>query len=91
MLTVTESAAAHLAEMCKLPQLQPDKVVRIVLEEGAVQMEPGSERPGDISFKHEDKTVLIFDKTVSQGLENLMLDLSEESGVPRLNLKPRKQ
>jgi hypothetical protein len=77
--------------MCKLPQLQPDKVVRIVLEEGAVEMEPGIERPGDILFKHEDKTVLIFDETVSQGLENLMLDLSEEAGVPQLNLKPRKQ
>ena len=87
MLTVTESATTHLAEMTKLPQFQPDKVVRFVIEDGVVQMTPDEEHSGDITFKHEDKTILVFDESVSQVLEECTLDLTEESGKARLTVK----
>jgi Fe-S cluster assembly iron-binding protein IscA len=89
MLTLTEAATAHLAEMTKLPPMQPDKVVRFVIEDGGVQMTPDQERPGDITFKHEEETILVFDESVSQALKGFILDLTEESGTARLTVKPK--
>ena len=81
---MTKAATAHLAGLLDLPQLQPNKVVRFVIEDGGVQMKADEVRPGDIAFKHEDRNILVFDESVAQTLKELKLDLEEESGSYRL-------
>jgi hypothetical protein len=78
-----------LAELRKIPQLEPDKVIRFVIEDDNIQMAPGQKRPGDIALKHRDKTVLIFDKTVSEALEGLTLDLRKHLGSSQLVFRPK--
>jgi Fe-S cluster assembly iron-binding protein IscA len=88
MLNLTETAAAHLARLQKKPQLYPDKVIRFVIEDGSIQMIPDQEREGDIVFRDEGETVLVFDKTVSTQLKDLTLDLTKRMGSSQLVLKP---
>jgi hypothetical protein len=75
--------------MTELPQLQPNKVVRFVIEDGGVQMTPDQKRPGNITFKHEDQTILVVDESVSQVLKGFTLDLTKKSGTARLTVKPK--
>jgi len=91
MLTLTDAAANHLAGLQKIPQLQPDKVIRFVIEDGNVQMTPDRKRAGDIAVKHDDKTVLVFDKAVSEELDGLTLDLNKQLGRSQLVFKSRGQ
>jgi Fe-S cluster assembly iron-binding protein IscA len=88
MLTVTESAVAHLAALLDLPQLQTHDVVRLIIEESGVQMEPARQEPGDVIFKHEERTVLVLEESVSQRLKGFTLDVVEESGESRLMVMP---
>jgi Fe-S cluster assembly iron-binding protein IscA len=84
VLTLTQAAANHLAELRKIPELQPDKVIRFVIEDDSVQMKPDQKRPGDVALKHDNKTILILDETVSEALDDLTLDLSQQLGNSQL-------
>jgi Fe-S cluster assembly iron-binding protein IscA len=76
VLTVTEAARAHLAQLLAQQDVPEDIAVRFVYEEGeGIALQPDSERAGDTAFQHEGQTVLVMDAQVSELLAEDTLDL----------------
>lgn len=74
MLTVTEAASARLAEILSQEGLPEDTAVRLVSEGQEVGMQPDRERPGDTTFEHDGRTVLLLDSQISELLVDDTLD-----------------
>ena len=78
MLTVTEAAGTLLAQILDQEDLPQEVAIRLVHEGEGVTMQPDSERPGDATFQHEDRTVLLLDEQISQLLTEETLDVDGE-------------
>jgi Fe-S cluster assembly iron-binding protein IscA len=74
MLTVTEAASAHLAQLLEQHDLPEDVAVRLVSEGQGIALEQDSERAGDTTFQHEGRTVLLLDADLSRLLDENTLD-----------------
>ena len=77
MLTITESAGAHLAQMLTEVEAPEDVAIRFVLEGRGLTMGLDKERPEDESFGHQGKTVLLLDNNISELLTDKTLDIEE--------------
>jgi Fe-S cluster assembly iron-binding protein IscA len=75
MFTVTEAASARLAEILQQKDLPEEVAVRFVHEGGQIRLQSDNEQPGDTTFKHEGRTVLLLDTQVSELLANETLDI----------------
>jgi Fe-S cluster assembly iron-binding protein IscA len=75
MLTVTEAASAHLAQMLANHDVAEDVAVRFVCEEQGIGLQQDSERPGDTTFEHKGRTVLLLDAQVTELLADGTLDV----------------
>jgi hypothetical protein len=75
MLAVTEAARARLAQILTQQGLPEDVAIRLVDEGDGIGMRPDSESPGDTTFKHGDRPVLLLDEQVSGLLADDMLDV----------------
>ncbi len=79
MLTVTEAASAHLAQLLEQHNLPDEVAVRFVYENEGIALQQDSERPGDTKFQHEDRTVLLLDPQMSELLNEGTLDVDGAS------------
>ncbi len=61
MVTVTYTAGEHIAYMLSEHEFRDDIVVRIRLTKGGIEMQPDKMRPGDETFDHNGKVVLVLD------------------------------
>lgn len=86
MLTVTETAGAHLSEMLTQVNAPEDMAVRVVIEEDGLALKLDSETDGDATFDHAGKTVLVLDGPVSELLDDKTLDVEDEGEGPKLSL-----
>ena len=84
MLTITEAAGAHMAEV--LADTQEDFAIRFVLAGQNLEPQLDKPRSGDTTFDHNGRTVLILDEDVSQMLAERTLDMQETHEGPRLML-----
>ena len=84
MVTITYTAAEHIAYM--LSEQQVDAVLRIMVTRGDVEMEPDQIRPGDETFDHNGKVVLVLDQQTSQLLGNKTIDLTADDDGSHLIL-----
>jgi hypothetical protein len=75
MLTVTEAASARLAEILGQEGLPEDTAIRLVDEGQGIGMQPDSKRPGDATFQHEGRTVLLLGAQISELLSDDTLDV----------------
>ena len=75
MLTVTGAASARLAQSLDDQGLPRDVAVRFVFEGQGIALKQDSERPGDTTFQHGDRTVLLLDAQVSELLAEDTLDV----------------
>ncbi len=75
MLTVTYTAGEHIAYMLSEHEVRDDVVLRIELTKGGIEMQPDKMRPGDETFDHNGKVVLVLDQQTSQLLGNKTIDL----------------
>ncbi len=75
MLTVTYTAGEHIAYMLCEHEARDDVVLRIKWMKGGVEMQPDKMRPGDETFDHNGKVVLVLDQQNSQLLGNKTIDL----------------
>ncbi|MFQ5799817.1 MAG: hypothetical protein ACE5H0_14145 [Bacteroidota bacterium] len=87
MLSVTHAASAHLAQVLENPEFSPGYVVRIVIEGESAKLTVGEERPDDVCYRYQEKTVLVFDKELANQLEDLTLDIDLRAANPRLEFK----
>ena len=86
MLSVTESASAHLAQMLTDVEAPDDVAIRFVLEGRGLTMGLDKERPEDATIDHMGKTVLLLDNNISELLADKTLDVEESDEGPQLAL-----
>ncbi len=86
MVTVTYSAAEHMAYTLSEHQVRDDVTLRIELTKGGVEMQPDEIRPGDETFDHNGKVVLVLDQQTSQLLGNKTIDLTADNDGSHLIL-----
>ena len=85
MLTVTESAAEHLAQL--LLEAPENVVLRLVNQPNGLGMQLGDVRPDDATFDHEDQTVLALDPLLIEVLSEKTLDVQSTEQGPQLSLR----
>lgn len=87
MLTITESAGAHLAELLVEHNASEDLTIRFLLIGEKLTPKLDSVRHDDVTFEHEGRTVLVLDKPLSERLADTTLDVKEASDGVRLRLR----
>lgn len=86
MLTVTESAGAHLSTLLTEADAPEDVAVRFILDGQNLAMALDNERPEDETFDHEGKTILLLDNQISELLADKTLDIEVADDGPQLAL-----
>ena len=86
MLTVTEAARIHLAQVLDNANASADAAVRFVAEDDTIKPTLDSIRSGDVMFEFAGKTVLALDEQMALTLSDTILDVDDESDGPRLIL-----
>ncbi len=75
MLSVTEAASAHLAQILKQQDAPNDIGVRLICEGQDIALQEDGQRAGDSTFQHDGQTVLLLDAPVSELLAEDTLDI----------------
>jgi hypothetical protein len=86
MLTVTEAAGVYLTQILDQANAANDTAVRFVAEENTLTPYLDNARPGDATFDHDGRTVLVLDEGISQALTNKTLDVEDAATGPQLVL-----
>ncbi len=84
MLTLTEAAGARLAQILDEERLPVEVVFRFVdfvKEEDGIAMRRDTARPGDATFEHEGRAVLLLDEQVSGLLAAETLVVNDSDGL----------
>ena len=75
MLTISDAAGAHLAQILVQAKVSDTEAVRFVLDGTELSMQLDEVRPDDVTFAHEARTVLVLDAEVSHALSDRTLDV----------------
>ena len=75
MLTVSYTAGEHLDLMLAQANVPDDAVVRVVVEGRGVDLGIDIVRPGDTTFGHGGKVVLVIDEQTAEDLADMHLDV----------------
>jgi Fe-S cluster assembly iron-binding protein IscA len=75
MITITEAAGEHLATLLDNADAPQETAIRFIFEDNTVKSALDSARPGDTTFEHENRTVLLLDAAVSEALNASTLDV----------------
>ncbi len=86
MVTVTYNAAEHMAYTLSEHEVPDVVVMRMKVTKGGVELRPDKIRPGDESFDHNGKVVLVLDQQTSQFLGNKTIDLITDEDGSHLTL-----
>lgn len=84
MLNLSYTAGEHLAHILADANAPDDAVIRIAVEDGKLELETDTVRPGDTTFVHAEKTVLAIDGLVSRLLADNKLDVEVTGDQPEL-------
>lgn len=86
MLTVTEAAKTHLAQLLDEMETSDENAVRFVSEENRLIPKLDHASPSDTTFAHDGKIVLVLDTGVATVLANSILDVRDTDNGPQLAL-----
>jgi hypothetical protein len=86
MLTVTEAAWIHLAQMLDNANVSADAAVRFVAEHDTIKPKLDSIRSGDVIFEFAGKTILALNQQMSLTLVDHILDVDDDNNRPQLIL-----
>ena len=86
MLNVTKPALGRLSRKLARNEAADDVALRFTRREGGWTLGPDRARPGDVTFAHDGRNVLLLDAAVSQGMSDLTLDVRKTEAGPRLRL-----
>ena len=86
MLTVTYTAAEHVAYTLSDHEVPDDVALRINLQQGGVEMEPDKLRPSDETFDHNGMVVMVVDQKTLEFLGDKTIDLVTDDDGPHLIL-----
>jgi len=85
-MTMTEAAGGFLREVLEGASVPPDTAVRLKLETNGLASTLDTPRPGDTTFNHDGRKVLLLDPSASQALAEKKLDVQATDDGPRLGL-----
>lgn len=80
MLNVTDAATSYLSELLSASEAPEGVAVRFVYESQGFQMQTGSEQPGDTTFDHEGRTILLMEEQVADLLAERTMDVHDAGG-----------
>jgi Fe-S cluster assembly iron-binding protein IscA len=82
MVTVTDAAGAHMAQLLEQAGAQDDRVIRLVLDDHDIVPTMDQTRAGDTAFSYEGRTILVLDSLVVQTMADQTLDVQDtEDGL----------
>ena len=87
MLTVTETAGAHLAEMLDEAKAPGGAAARFIMGPEGLSLAMDAKRDGDEIFAHEGRTVLLVAEDVASLLADKTLDLTDTEQGKALTLE----
>lgn len=87
MLTVTLGARVRLKFKLARKKAADDLAMRFTRKTGGWKLRLDRERPADTAISHEGRVVLLLDKTVSQAMKDMTLDVRTTGAGPRLMLR----
>jgi Fe-S cluster assembly iron-binding protein IscA len=88
MLSITDEAYAHLARLLDDVRATDGMAVRFSLEEDDLWMQPGGPMPGDTTFAHAGRTLLVLSEQVATALSGKTLDVVTDEDGPALAVIP---
>ena len=86
MLTLTEAAGAQLAKLLADEDLSA--VARLIFRKDDFDLVLDYVLPGDVTYDHDGRTVLVLDEQVLQLLEDATLDTKDTGDGTELTLGP---
>ncbi len=88
MLNLSYIAGEHLAYMLANADAPDDAVFRLVSKSDGFGLAIDTARPGDTTFDHDEKVVLVIDEQVSELLANMKLGVTVTGDESELELIP---
>lgn len=86
MLTITNAAYSRLHELLST---QPAEIAaRLLRKDDRTRVRRDKKRPGDKVVKHEGRVVLLMDNSMSQCLQDKVLDVRKTKDGPKFGLRP---
>ena len=87
MVTLTYTAAEHMAYTLSEYEVRDDVVLRMKSTKDGIEMQPDKIRPGDETFDHNERVVLVLDQQTSQFLGDKTIDLMTDDDGSHLILE----
>lgn len=84
MLTMTEAAGSHLAEILDKRDCADNVAVRIVCRNSRLSLSLDSLKPGDSTFEHEGRTVLLIAPEAVEKLRGETVDVRQTKAGKKL-------
>jgi Fe-S cluster assembly iron-binding protein IscA len=88
MLTITESAGSHLAQLLSESDAPEDAAVRIAHDQEGWSLLLDNADPEDQRFEHEGRTVLVIDNESAELLGDVTLDVQMDETEAHLTISP---
>jgi hypothetical protein len=88
MFMITEAAGGYLIGVLDNANVSAETAIRFVLEGNALTPKLDNARPGDATFDHEGRMILMLDAQVSEVLTDSTLDVQATDEGPKLVLLP---
>ncbi len=88
IFSLSNTAGEHLASLLAEANAPDDSAIRFVVEGDGYNLVIGTVRPGDTTFDHDEKVVLVIDEQVADLLADMMLVVKVTGGEPELEFKP---
>lgn len=86
MMTLTEAAGEHLAEILGNSDVPESVAVRFVCKESEISLSLDNQKPGDATFEHQGKTVLLLDQHAAEYLDGATVDTEHTDAGAKLFL-----
>jgi len=86
MFMLTETAGEYLISVLDDANASEETAIRFVLEGNTLMPKLDNAHPGDATFDHEGRKVLVLDAQVSQVLAESTLDVQATEEGPKLVL-----
>jgi hypothetical protein len=86
MFTMTETAGEYLTTVLDDANAAEETAIRLVLDGNTLTPKLDNARPGDATFDHEGRMVLMLDAQLTQVLAESMLDVRPTEEGPVLVL-----
>jgi Fe-S cluster assembly iron-binding protein IscA len=86
MLNLTEAAGGYLSKVLEEAKASPDTAVRLAVDGDGLESKLDTVRPGDTTYNHEGRKVLLLDTRASRVLADRTMDVQTTEDGPRLGI-----